>query len=141
MPKRTTSAATTCSQPLKAASPTLRPASKMRWSPTCSGRASATDKWVVRPTFTNMDFGPKRDATYEVTLTMREKPQQTLTGTSELTQVSYRLQAVASNPKGQTLTVGVAGLVTVECAIDRSGSGLPSRRLQRVMVNGLNQEL
>lgn len=106
-----------------------------------AAKPPAGDKWVMKPSYDSPDYGPKKAATYEVKLVMRSPAVIRADDAKEVTQVPYRLHAQATSAKGRTMEIGVSGLITVECFIDTAGSGLPSRILKSVMVNGVNQEL
>ncbi|MFN3431962.1 MAG: hypothetical protein ACK46X_18685 [Candidatus Sericytochromatia bacterium] len=104
-------------------------------------KPAADDKWVMKPSYDSPDYGPKKDATYEVKLVMRGPAVVKADDAKEVTMVPYRLHAQATSARGRSMEIGVSGLITVECLIDTAGSGLPSRILRKVMVNGVNQEL
>jgi hypothetical protein len=106
-----------------------------------ASKPASDDKWVIKPSYDSPDYGAKKAATYEVKLVMRGPANIKVEDAKEVTKVPYRLHAQATSAKGRQMEIGVSGLITVECLIDTAGSGLPSRILRAVKVNGVNQEL
>lgn len=97
--------------------------------------------WVMRPSYDNPDFGPKKDANFEVKLVSVKLRGYIPKDGEEVYEYAYRLHAEGSTPKGRRMELGVSGLVVIEMAVDVSGSGIPSRTLKDAKVTAFNQEL
>jgi hypothetical protein len=94
--------------------------------------------WVVRPTFDNPDFGPKKTFNFEVRCLKVALYHVQRTDISEMNQFHYTLDAGAWEIKGErSRHIEVNGVITVNASIDRHGN----RGIIDLQVQSINREL
>jgi hypothetical protein len=107
-----------------------------------AGSVPKGGSWVIKPSYDNPDFGPKKDATFEVKLVSVKLDSFVPLGDGkELYRYAYRLHAQGATAKGRQMALGVSGMVTLHMTVDVGASGVPLRSVADVQVTAFNQEL